>query len=90
MYAATVSEFICAPILLYQEDTLALTISPLPLNNSPSPEGGVGWRRPIQDSVFKGLLLFAHCPVVGLCVSSHMLEEEVSLIMVVLCIYGWW
>lgn len=57
---------------------LGLSFSLPPVSYSSwSPEG----RHPIQGWVLQNLSLSAHCPVVGLCIDSHLLQKEASLMM---------
>lgn len=58
-----------------------LTIFPRPLlQSSLSPEGRIWWRKTIRTQCSK-VSCSPHCPVVSLCVSSHLLWEETPLMM---------
>lgn len=63
-------EFVCASVLLCLQSTVSL-VSSIPW----------GKRHPTEDWVFKGLWISAHRPAVGLCICSHPLQEDVSLII---------
>lgn len=63
--------------------SLRVILHPL-LQNSFNPEGGSLWRHSNYDGVFQGLSPSAQCPVLSFFVSSHLLQEKASLVMVVL------
>lgn len=56
---------------------LQIPLPPLP-HSSPIPEGRSWRRRPLGLNTVN-LSLTVHCPVVGLCISSHLLWEDVFL-----------
>lgn len=89
VHAILISEVICASALLCLENSIFLELStastsynllPSLLHRSMSHK----WGRMIQAShlgmrASKSLSIYIHCPVVGLYVFSHLLQEEASL-----------
>lgn len=90
MYAASISVKSYVQQSWWFGESVSL-ISSIPLDLQPFPppfprvpwsqRGKISWRHPFYDWLFQGLSLIACFLDVSLCVYSHLLQEEASLIM---------